>query len=106
LRRRGAGRTGSAPPHSCATAASASCSSLDRFTVADAYFATLLNWTQVTGPNLADWPALQAFHQRVLARPAVARAFGEELAMYAEERARPQSSSRASRRRSTSAADR
>ncbi|HEY0483045.1 MAG TPA: glutathione binding-like protein [Kofleriaceae bacterium] len=58
---------------------------LDRFTVADAYLATVLNWTQVTGPNLADWPAVQAFHRRVLARPAVARAFGEELAMYTEE---------------------
>jgi len=58
---------------------------LDRFTVADAYLATLLNWTQVTGPSLGDWPVLQAFHRRVLARPAVARAFGEELAMYTED---------------------
>lgn len=61
---------------------------LDRFTVADAYLATVLNWTRVAGPALADWPAVQAYHQRVLARPAVARAFGEELAMYqAEQRA-------------------
>jgi glutathione S-transferase len=52
--------------------------------VADAYLATVLNWTRVAGPALADWPALQAYHQRVLARPAVARAFGEELAMYQE----------------------
>lgn len=58
---------------------------LDRFTVADAYLATVLNWTRVAGPDLRDWPALQAYHQRVLARPAVARAFGDELAMYTEE---------------------
>lgn len=58
---------------------------LDRFTVADAYLATVLNWTQVTGPDLGEFPALEAFHRRVLARPAVARAFGEELAMYTAE---------------------
>jgi glutathione S-transferase len=58
---------------------------LDSFTVADAYLATVLNWTQKTGPDLRDWPALQAYHRRVLARPAVARALGEEFAMYTEE---------------------
>jgi glutathione S-transferase len=61
---------------------------LDRFTVADAYLATVLNWTRVAGPDLRDWPALQAYHQRVFARPAVARAFGDELAMYTEEQRR------------------
>jgi glutathione S-transferase len=61
---------------------------LDRFTVADAYLATVLNWTRATGPELASWPALQAYHGRMLARPAVARAFGEELAMYNEEQRR------------------
>jgi len=62
---------------------------LDRFTVADAYLATVLNWTRVAGPDLRDWPAVQAYHQRVLARPAVAKAFGEELAMYTEEQRQP-----------------
>jgi glutathione S-transferase len=58
---------------------------LDAFTVADAYLATILNWTQKTGPDLRDWPAVQAYHRRVLARPAVARAFGEEFAMFTAE---------------------
>jgi glutathione S-transferase len=58
---------------------------LDTFSVADVYLATVLNWTRATGPNLADYPAVQAYHQRVLARPAIARAAGEEFAMYAAE---------------------
>jgi glutathione S-transferase len=58
---------------------------LDQFSVADAYLATVLNWTRVTGPNLGDWPAVQAYHQRVLARPAIARAAGEEFAIYSED---------------------
>jgi glutathione S-transferase len=61
---------------------------LDRFTVADAYLATVLTWTRVAGPDLKDWPALQAYHRRVLGRPAVAKAFSEELAMYTEEQQR------------------
>lgn len=48
----------------------------------------MLNWTRTAGPDLRDWPALQAYHQRVLTRPAIARAFGEELAMYTEEQRR------------------
>jgi glutathione S-transferase len=61
---------------------------LDAFSVADAYLATVLTWTQKTGPELKGWPAVQAYHRRVLARPSVAKAFGEELAMYtAEQRA-------------------
>ena len=58
---------------------------LDQFTVVDAYLATLLNWTQKTGPNLNDWPAVQAYHRRMLARPAVAKAAGEEYGLYAAE---------------------
>ncbi|MEJ7604216.1 MAG: glutathione binding-like protein [Kofleriaceae bacterium] len=58
---------------------------LDQFTVADAYLTTLLNWTRKTGPNLADWPALAAYHQRMLARPSVARAVAEEFALYTAE---------------------
>ena len=52
---------------------------LDAFSVADAYLATVLNWTGATGVNLAPWPAVQDYHQRMLTRPSVARAFGEEL---------------------------
>lgn len=58
---------------------------LDQFTVADAYLATILNWTRKTGPDLGDWPAVQAYHRRILARPVVARAAGEEYVMYTEE---------------------
>ena len=58
---------------------------LDGFSVADAYLATVLNWSASAGIDLADWPAVLAFHQRVLKRPSVAKAFGEEWAMYQEE---------------------
>lgn len=57
----------------------------DEFTVADAYLATIANWTQVRGPDLAAWPNLTAYLERLRARPAVARAIAEELAMYLEE---------------------
>jgi glutathione S-transferase len=55
---------------------------LDRFTVADAYLVTVLNWVAPAGLDLSPWPAVQAYHQRLLKRPAVARACGEEFAMY------------------------
>lgn len=54
---------------------------LDQFSVADAYLATSLNWAAPAGVDLAQWPVLKAWHERILARPAVARAFGEELAL-------------------------
>lgn len=53
---------------------------LDQFSVADAYLATSLNWAAPAGVDLAQWPVLKAWHERILARPAVARAIGEELA--------------------------
>ena len=43
----------------------------DKFTVADAYLFTLLNWTPGLKIDLAPWPALQQFQARVAARPAV-----------------------------------
>lgn len=58
------------------------------FTIADAYLVTILNWTQPTGIDLAKWPALKAYFQRMHARPSVAKAFAEELALYKEELAR------------------
>lgn len=58
---------------------------LGEFSVADAYLGTILNWTRKTGPDLRDWPVLHAYHQRVLARPAVQRAMAEELPLYAKE---------------------
>jgi len=50
------------------------------FTVADAYLVTLLNWFGFVGADLKKWPTLQAYHQRHLARPAVAKAMGVEMA--------------------------
>jgi glutathione S-transferase len=61
---------------------------LGRFTVADAYLVTILNWTVATEINLADWPALKAYHARLHQRPSIARAFAEERALYDAEQAR------------------
>lgn len=61
---------------------------LDRFSVADAYLVPVLNWASVTGIELSDWPALQGYFARLVERPAVAKALGEEVALYKEEVAR------------------
>ncbi len=50
----------------------------ERFTVADAYLFTLLNWCQWTGIDLARWPALEAYRARVVARPRVQEALRAE----------------------------
>jgi glutathione S-transferase len=50
----------------------------ERFTVADAYLFTLLNWCQWTGIDLGRWPALRAYHARVAARPKVQEALRAE----------------------------
>lgn len=55
---------------------------LERFSIADAYLVTVLNWAGATGVSLAQWPTVQAYHQRLLKRPSVARAFSEEVALY------------------------
>jgi glutathione S-transferase len=61
---------------------------LDRFSVADAYLCTVLNWTKPTQVDLAPWPAIKDYHRRITARPAVARAISEEYALYQAELAR------------------
>jgi glutathione S-transferase len=43
----------------------------ERFTVADAYAFTILNWAGMTGVDLGRWPAIKAYHARVAARPKV-----------------------------------
>ena len=53
----------------------------DRFTVADAYLVTTLNWAAPAGVDLGRWPVLAAYHARMSQRPAVARAIGEEMAL-------------------------
>ena len=54
----------------------------DRFSVADAFLYTVLNWTLVTPIELSRWPRVAAFHARVAERPNVKRAFQEEMALY------------------------
>lgn len=53
----------------------------DSFTVADAYLVTTLNWADPAGIDLKQWPVLDAYRARLLARPAVGRATAEELAL-------------------------
>ena len=50
----------------------------DRFTVADAYLFTVLNWTNFLKMPLDRWPSLSAYLTRIAARPAVVRALDEE----------------------------
>jgi glutathione S-transferase len=61
---------------------------LDRFSVADAYLVVVLNWARFAGVDLALYPAVQAYFQRLSERPSVARAFGEEFALFKAEQAR------------------
>lgn len=50
----------------------------DVFTVADAYLFTVINWGQWVGIDLAKWPALKTYHERVAARPKVQEAMKAE----------------------------
>jgi glutathione S-transferase len=61
---------------------------LDRFTVADAYLCTILNWAEPTQVDLAPWPAIKDYHRRIAGRPSAARAIAEEYALYEAELAR------------------
>ncbi|CAN5173448.1 glutathione binding-like protein [soil metagenome] len=62
---------------------------LDHFSVADAYLATVINWTMAT-PQLdfANWPAIKAYHKRLRERPSIARAVAEEFELFKAEQAR------------------
>lgn len=50
----------------------------DQFTVADAYLFVVTNWAKSTKVDLSDFTNLQAFQQRVAARPAVRAAMQAE----------------------------
>ncbi len=50
----------------------------DQLSVADAYLFTILAWTKFVGLDLATWPTLQAYSQRIGARPAVRAALEAE----------------------------
>jgi glutathione S-transferase len=62
---------------------------LDHFSVADAYLVTVINWTMATPPiELAKWPSVKAYYERLRARPSIARAVAEEFKLYQAELAR------------------
>jgi glutathione S-transferase len=62
---------------------------LDRFSVADAYLATVLNWSVATPMlDLKDYPAVDAYLTRMRQRPSVARALGTEMPLFQAEVAR------------------
>jgi glutathione S-transferase len=50
----------------------------DKFTVADAYLFTVLRWTARIEIDLAKWPNLKAYFDRVAARPKVQEAMKAE----------------------------
>ena len=52
----------------------------NRFTVADAYLVTMLNWALFLKVDLAKWPTIAAYHQKHLKRPSVVQAMGVEMA--------------------------
>lgn len=64
---------------------------LDRFSVADAYLVTVINWTMATPPiDLATWPAIKGYFETHRARPSIAKAIAEEYLLYKAEIARHQ----------------
>jgi glutathione S-transferase len=50
----------------------------DQFTIADAYLYTILRWTPRVEIDLAKWPNLKAYVDRVTARPKVQEALKAE----------------------------
>ena len=50
----------------------------DQFTVADAYFFTVTGWAQFVGLDISELQHLQAYRERILARPAVQAAMKAE----------------------------
>jgi glutathione S-transferase len=62
---------------------------LDNFSVADAYLATVLNWTQATPEiDLASYPNVKAYLDRMRARPSVAAVLAVEIPLFRAEIAR------------------
>ncbi|MBD2746984.1 glutathione transferase GstA [Microvirga sp. BT688] len=50
----------------------------DKFTIADAYLFTVVNWTNFHAIDISSFPNLQAFQARVASRPAVQQALEAE----------------------------
>ena len=62
---------------------------LERFGVADAYLTTVLNWTRATPEiDLAAYPNVKAYLERLRERPSVAAALGTEVPLFRAEIAR------------------
>jgi glutathione S-transferase len=62
---------------------------LDRFSVADGYLTTVLNWTRATPEvDLSLYPHVKAYLERMRARPSVAEALAAEIPLFQAEVAR------------------
>jgi glutathione S-transferase len=62
---------------------------LNRFSVADGYLTTVLNWTRATPQiDLSIYPNVRAYLERMRARPSVANALATELPLFHAEVAR------------------
>jgi glutathione S-transferase len=61
---------------------------LDRFSVADAYLFTVLNWSSATALDLARWPAVKDYYMRMRQRAGIARALAEERTLYVAQQER------------------
>lgn len=58
---------------------------LERFSIADCYLVTVLNWSGAVAIDLAEWPAIHAYNQRLRQRPSVVRAIADERPLYEQE---------------------
>lgn len=58
---------------------------LERFSIADCYLVTVLNWSKAAAIDLSLWPAIHDYNQRLRQRPSVAKAIADEAPLYAEE---------------------
>ena len=62
---------------------------LDRFSVADGYLTTVLNWTRATPQiDLGRYPNVKAYLERMRARPSIASALATEMPLFHAEVAR------------------
>jgi glutathione S-transferase len=61
---------------------------LDRFSVADAYLFTVLNWSSATAVDVDRWPAVKDYYTRMRQRPSIAKALAEERALYVAQQER------------------
>ena len=50
----------------------------DRFTAADAYLFTVVNWTRFVNMDISGTPAIVEYHARIAARPKVVEALVAE----------------------------